>query len=335
VHRDFLAALHACGQTTSRQDKGRLALGRLQLRGSEGQVVGTDGMQLLVWGGFTLPFEGNLLVPAIPVFGSRELAKETEVCVGHTAEHLVVAAGAWMLWLTRDTVSRYPDVRAVIPHSARMSTLVLSEAEVTPLLRDLQETSALNGEPVPVTLDLGPRPALRWPEEVPGCRAPYSLIRSQCKGPATTVRLDPKYLARALALGFREVHSSRPEAPVVFRDAARTYVVAQFRSASTPATSVAPDAALTPRTTRPVPQHGEDTMPLHEEEKSSAPKAAAEGIPDPLVEAEALRLALGEVGRRLGRLIVSLRHFQKQRRALQSAWTSLNQLRLGPQEGLR
>jgi hypothetical protein len=52
----------------------------------------------------------------------------------------------------------------------------------------------------------------------------------------------------------------------------------------------------------------------------------------PLTEAEALRAALSEVGRRFGRLVASLRHFQKQRRALQSAWTSLKQLRLGPPE---
>lgn len=53
---------------------------------------------------------------------------------------------------------------------------------------------------------------------------------------------------------------------------------------------------------------------------------------DPLAEAEALRTALAEVARRVGRLISALRQFQKQRRALQTAWTSLKHLRLGPQE---
>ena len=55
-------------------------------------------------------------------------------------------------------------------------------------------------------------------------------------------------------------------------------------------------------------------------------------LPDPLTEAEALRVALTEVARRTGRLIASLRRFQRQRRALHSAWTSLKDLRLGTRE---
>ena len=43
-------------------------------------------------------------------------------------------------------------------------------------------------------------------------------------------------------------------------------------------------------------------------------------------------LALTEVGRRVGRLITALRQYQKQRRALQTAWTSLRNLRIGPKE---
>jgi hypothetical protein len=58
----------------------------------------------------------------------------------------------------------------------------------------------------------------------------------------------------------------------------------------------------------------------------------ADEVLDPLTEAEALRTALAEVGRRIGRLITALRLFQKQRRALHAAWTSLKHLRLGPQE---
>jgi hypothetical protein len=334
VHRDFLAALHACGQTASRQHKGRLALSRLQLRGSEGQVIGTDGTQLLIWGGFTFPFEDNVLVAAIPVFGSRELAKEPEVRIAGSREHIVVAAGAWTLWLTQDIVSRYPDVTAVLPRSTRLATLVLSEADATALLHDLQKDPVSNGEPLLLDLDFGPRPALRWPEGTPGRRAPYNLIRSQCQGPVTTVRLDPKYFVRALALGFREVQSTGPEDPVVCRDAARTYMVAQCRSATIKPAAGAPDPGPSPKPA-PLTPPGDTPMPCHQNEPASAPKAAPEEISDPLLEADGLRLAVAEVSRRLARLILSLRQFQKQRRALQSAWTSLKKFRLGVQEELR
>lgn len=53
---------------------------------------------------------------------------------------------------------------------------------------------------------------------------------------------------------------------------------------------------------------------------------------DPLTEATALRAALAEVVWRIGRLIVSLRHWHRQRRARQAAWTNLQHLRLGPKE---
>ena len=65
---------------------------------------------------------------------------------------------------------------------------------------------------------------------------------------------------------------------------------------------------------------------------SATENSPVDDVLDPLTEAEALRTALAEVARRVGRLIASLRQFQKQRRALQSAWTSLKQLRLGPRE---
>jgi hypothetical protein len=51
---------------------------------------------------------------------------------------------------------------------------------------------------------------------------------------------------------------------------------------------------------------------------------------DFLAEAEGLRDALVDLGRRTQRLVQALRHLQKQRRAMETAWTSLKQLRLGP-----
>jgi hypothetical protein len=51
---------------------------------------------------------------------------------------------------------------------------------------------------------------------------------------------------------------------------------------------------------------------------------------DPLTEAEALRSALAEAASRAARLVAILKRFQKERRAIASAWSSLQQLNLGP-----
>src|SRR5439155_13962763 len=47
----FLQALDAAGHTAAREQV-RYALSRLQLRGSRGEVVATDGRQVLIQGGF-------------------------------------------------------------------------------------------------------------------------------------------------------------------------------------------------------------------------------------------------------------------------------------------
>jgi hypothetical protein len=50
---------------------------------------------------------------------------------------------------------------------------------------------------------------------------------------------------------------------------------------------------------------------------------------DPLIEAEALRTALVEAASCASRLVQSLKHYKRERRALSSAWSSLKSLRLG------
>src|SRR5439155_8332470 len=61
---EFLTALDEAARTAAR-DTARYSLLRMQLRGKSGSVVGTDGRQLLVFGGFTLPWDDNVLVPRV------------------------------------------------------------------------------------------------------------------------------------------------------------------------------------------------------------------------------------------------------------------------------
>jgi hypothetical protein len=62
------------------------------------------------------------------------------------------------------------------------------------------------------------------------------------------------------------------------------------------------------------------------------PEGVTEELLDPMAEAESLRIALGEVVRRVGRLLTSLRQVRNQRRALHAAWWSLRHLSLRPKE---
>src|SRR5262249_37960118 len=61
---------------TSRADSTRYRLDCLQLRdtGAGHEVIGTDGSQLLIEGGFPLPWTGDVLVPGTPACASPVLA---------------------------------------------------------------------------------------------------------------------------------------------------------------------------------------------------------------------------------------------------------------------
>ena len=98
VQMKALTALHECGRTAAKES-GRYALSKIQLQGKAGRIIGTDGTVALLWGGFTFPFRDDILVPALPVFGSKPLIQAKEVCIGQNDTHLAVVAGPWSVTL--------------------------------------------------------------------------------------------------------------------------------------------------------------------------------------------------------------------------------------------
>src|SRR5207249_213544 len=91
------------------------AITRLQLRGAAGRVVATDGRQLLVQEGFTFPWTPDVLVPALGVFGCRELPPDAPVTVGRTEKHVGVRVGPWTFLLAIDADGRFPAAEQAIP----------------------------------------------------------------------------------------------------------------------------------------------------------------------------------------------------------------------------
>ena len=151
VAAKLLAALHECGRTAARES-GRYALSKVQIQGKAGRVVGTDGKVALLWRGFRFPFPEDVLVPAVPVFGSKPLVRITEVKIGRTATHLVVAAGPWAVWLPTDAKAKFPDVAAVVPRYAP-TTLTIDESDAAELLPVLPGLPGGDHELRPMTLD--------------------------------------------------------------------------------------------------------------------------------------------------------------------------------------
>ena len=69
-----------------------------------------------------------------------------------------------------------------------------------------------------------------------------------------------------------------------------------------------------------------DSSPV---ERNGQTDPATEESIDPVAEADALRSILTEATQRAGRLVSALKHFRKERKSLQAAWSSLRGLNLG------
>jgi len=331
----LLQALAEAAQTTTR-DGGRLSLLRVQLRGKAGQVVATDGKQLLVQRGFAFPWADDVLVPRVPAFGSKELAGVTHVEVGRTTSHVAVRTGDWIFLLPIDTTSRYPDVNNVIPRPGSQSTyLHIHPDDAAFLNTTLPKLPGRDDEYSPVTLDLGAQAIVRAQEE--HVRATEVVLScSTVTGPPVRLCLDRDYLARALKLGFRELLVPSPNQPVLCQDQGRLYVFMPLdgKNAVLPCkgmhrlVSVEGDnqPESTPRERR------KDIMPAvtpngrNPDDHLSPQQPEHSGIEEIIVEAEALRVQLQEASVRTSRLIAALKQQRRQSRAVMAAMASLRQI---------
>jgi hypothetical protein len=317
---------------------GYYSLTQVQVRGKAGQVVATDGKQLLVQGGFPFPWSEDVLVPRVPAFGLRELAGESPVEVGRTASHVAVRAGSWTFLLPIDTTSRYPDINQVIPRPGHQATcLRLHPDDVVFLLASLPKLPGGDGKYSAVTLELGPQACVRARDDEGGQITEEVLTRSAVSGPPVRLCLNRCFLGRALKLGFAEVIVPGPDKPLLCRDPSRTYVwmplsgqvalaPARGMSRLVSADSTPPAATTpTPRRNAPMPAPQPNGRgPEHEH--PTQPQADRDGGQELLAEAEALRGLLQEAGVRAGRLVAALKQQRRQSQAVRQAMQSLQRL---------
>ena len=319
---EFLSALHECGRTTAK-DATRFALTRVQIKGKAGQVVATDGRTAFIRGGFSFPFADDLLVPALPVFGSRELAGERSVRIGRTTTHLVAEAGPWQVFLPVDRTGRYPDVAGVVPRNAP-TEVVIDDRDAAELLEKLPGLPGGDADHRPVTLVVDGDGIFVRAGDTKGDKVrEVHLRRSTVTGPGVRAAIDRRVLARALALGCRTARLT-PDKPVVFECKDTTLLTVTLD----PALAVGPKPAAN------------TTLTTTRTEKEIAVKSETNGHPpngrhdppdaDPLLLAEELRAALGDALAAASRLVAGLKHQKKEKKALTQVWSSLKALNLGP-----
>jgi hypothetical protein len=223
-HKSTPALLDALAEAsaTAGEASTRYALDCVQLRGGRGEVVATNGRQLLVQGGFAFPWAGDLLVGRCPAFARTELPRDDDFDVGLVGQFVAFRAGPWTIWLATRQGVRFPDVERAVPATGATPTrLRLHPADAAFLADALDRLPGADDEDAPATLDLNGVVAVRARGGA-GPATELVLARSSYAGPPTRAAMSREYLGRATRLGFLEIALSGPDA-LCARDGRRTY----------------------------------------------------------------------------------------------------------------
>jgi len=227
---ELLAGL-ATAATIAEGERTRFALDCLQLRGTQGKIVTTDGRQVLVQSGFAFPWTHELLVPASRVFASKELAQAGSVRVGLIQDWVAFQSGPWTIWLRIEKEARFPKIDDLIRDSAAaLSRLSIDQQDGQFLCAALARLPSDEPSHQPITLDLNGQVIVR--AKAVGQTRPTELVlsRSQLDGDSLSINTDRRFLARAVKLGFEQVCFFGPQAPVLCDDGRRQYLWAVLDS---------------------------------------------------------------------------------------------------------
>jgi len=336
---------------TAAHENIRYALDKLQLRGTAGELIGTDGKQLLVQTGVVLPWSEDLLVPAMPVFACRDLPADTPLAIGRTASHVGIRVGSWTFALAIDKEGRFPKVEKYLPQPTTMATTWrLAAPETAFLLQTLPRLPGREDQDAPVTVDLHQPVAVRAKAEGQERLTEVLLPGSEVLGPPVRFCVARQYLLRALQLGFVEIHIANAELAAVCRDGRRNYAWMPLdkRSALAPSDNA---VRIASQTKEPVGQQLDNLpQPTPEKRKNhmskpsingstrsngadpqppangAPPQTSNAGLGSVIEEAQALKNTLREAYDRISRLLAALQRQRKHSKLFQSALTSLRQL---------
>ena len=334
----FLHALDEAAQTTAKESV-RFALARIQLRGQAGEVIASDGRQLLVQSGFTFPWQDDVLVPRVRAFGLRDLAAEATVKVGRLKQQVVICSGRWTFLLGIDSKARFPSVQEVIPRPAAItSRLRIAPEDAVFLASTLPKLPGRDDEHAPITLDLNGRTIVRSRCQDGGLTTDVELTRSTIEGQPVRLNLKRSLLRRAMLLGCTELGIVSADKPLLARNLSRLYVVMPLdkEAALPPRKDAICITSVTPPAASPPPQPRRAPMPLpnsngHSKEDPAEGRVSpdrAPSIAELVAVAEELRNQLQDASIRVARLLAGLKQHRRQSRAVQGALHSLRQLKL-------
>ena len=214
---ELWTALREAAATTDQQPH-RFALSCVQLCGTSGKIVATDGQQALVQSGFTFPWTDDLLVPASDVFGCRELPADQPIQVGKTEDWVTFKTGPWTISLKLEKDARFPDVsRHIGDPAAAASHLRIADSDGDFLNDALPRLPCEDNTNCPVTLDLNGQVLIRGKAADQSRATELALSNSRLEGDADHRQLEPRVPAACPAARLPRRASVRPRAARALR----------------------------------------------------------------------------------------------------------------------
>jgi hypothetical protein len=347
VESSILKVLTDASLTVS-HDSSRFAITNIQVKGSSGAIIATDGHQLLQMA-FPLPWKDDMLVPASTVFGCKELQHEGSVCIGKSDNHVSIQAGPWTLHLPIDKDGRFPKVETVIPkQDDATSQCRLHSDDCAFLAKAIARLPGADDDDAPITLDLNGEVCVRAKANDQKQTVELTLNRSEATGTALRLAMNRNFLARAVELGLTEFCATDAKKPVLFQSDKCKYVVMPLMER--PPLPDSPKAIRTSSTKegQEDPVHTVPRSKIVNETHDSTTNGAAESeVPQPtsdgkkgartrkakstglatlIQEAESLKDDLRQICSRSHDLVVALKRHRKQSRLVQSSLKALKDL---------
>jgi hypothetical protein len=328
---------------TASVDAVRYATNNIQLKGSTGSVIATDGRQLLQTA-FELPWKEDVLVPASSVFACKELSHDGPVTIGKSEKHVTLQVGPWTLHLPIQD-GRFPSAENVIPkQEAATAHCHLDADDCAFLSKAISRLPGAQDDFAPVTLDLNGEVCVRAKAGDQQQTVELVLNRSQATGAARFV-MDRTYLARAVELGLADLHINDAKTPVQFTDERHKFVTVPLADCQALLPSVdavrimsTKDATETTPPTRRIKFVNEtmsETLKLVPQPTSNGSeetkvrrtrKIKSTGLAALIEEGEALRAAARDLAGRSHGLLVALKRHRKQTRLVQTSLKALKDL---------
>jgi hypothetical protein len=333
----WTALRNAAGATD--KSPSRYALNCLCLRGGSGRIDATDGQQILSQAGFTFSSADDILVPAVDVLGCKECEGAESVQVGLQEDWIGFVVGPWLVMVRIQKEGRFPKVDdLLIAPEAAKSQLTLSENDAAFLADVLPRLPCDDARYEPVTLDLNGRVLVRSRDTADGRPTEVELTSSHFAGDSIQLQSNRRFLDRALKLGFRRLHASGPDSPLLCIDQGRRFLWAVLDSKS--AIPRHPDPIcvnFTPTMSSATPRLKKEQRMSDSQPVSVAPRLATsveartkpskpKKVATPLEQAVALRDALRTVACQANNLVRALKHQKRQTRIVESTLASLKEL---------